>query len=412
MIAGMGKFFVRRLAAALAAFGVLACGAAQAQYQPFQTLTGPIQAGPTLVVDAGTGEVLHEAGSAQLWHPASLAKLMTIYIVFEELKARRLSSEMALSFSPNAHAMQPSKLVLAPGATITIDQALRALIARSANDVAVALAERISGSEPAFAERMTQTARRMGMTATVFRNASGWKDPEQVTTARDMAMLALALLRDFGREHHYFATKEVMIAGARVGPGVRFLDIYPGADGFKTGYLCSSGFNIVATATRDGRRLVGVALGFRRPELREDAMSKLFDEAFAKKSGGAGRRVWQLPGAAGVTAPTVIGESECGRIRYDFPGPAAWVGTFGSWREARVAHDAAQARLSSAGFAWQGREFILPVQGQNATRQATIVADLEPQAVAALCAAMHAKKLFCQPLQPHEIAQPFGKFWR
>ncbi|CAN0466239.1 unnamed protein product, partial [Phaeothamnion confervicola] len=228
--------------------------------------------GPSLVVDAATGEVLHQRDASAPWYPASLTKMMTLYLLFEDLKASKIQLTDQLAFSPYAFNQQPSKLVLPAGATITIEQAILALILRSANDVAVAVGERLAGSEPAFAQRMNATAKRLGMTGSTFRNPSGWKDPAQVTTARDMATLAIALIRDFPDRYAYFSQHEVLIRGARITHSVHFLEKYPGADGLKTGFLCSSGFNLVGSATRDGRRLVGVALGFRRADLRDEAM--------------------------------------------------------------------------------------------------------------------------------------------
>ena len=294
------------------------------------------QAGPSLVVDAQSGEVLHQRDASARWYPASLTKLMTLYLLFEDLKAGKIQLTDQLAFSPHAYSQLPSKLVLPVGATISIEQAILALILRSANDVAVAVGERLSGSEPAFAQRMNATARRLGMTGSNFRNANGWKDPAQVTTARDMATLAIALMRDFPDRYHYFAQPDVMIRGARITRSVHFIEKYPGADGLKTGFLCSSGFNLVASAMRNGRRLVGVELVFRRSDLRDEAMIRLFDEAYAKKSAGSGRKLFQLPASSGSHARTVLDASECTPYRYDYPGNGAWVGTFLNLHQARA----------------------------------------------------------------------------
>src|SRR5689334_23713281 len=162
---------------------------ARAQITAVMSPSGPVQAGPYVVIDATTGETLLERNSGAFWHPASLTKLMTIYIVFEELKAGRLTLASPMTLSEAARAKPPSKLGLGPGQGITVEQGLQALVARSANDVATGFAELISGSEAAFGVRMTETAARIGMNATQFRNASGLPDAGQLTTARDMALL-------------------------------------------------------------------------------------------------------------------------------------------------------------------------------------------------------------------------------
>jgi D-alanyl-D-alanine carboxypeptidase len=385
---------------------------APAQVAAVASPSGPVQAGPYVVVDVATGEALLERNAGAFWHPASLTKMMTIYIVFEELKAGRLTLASPVTLSEVARAKPPSKLGLAAGQAITVEQGLQALVARSANDVAAGFAELISGSEPAFAHRMTETAARIGMNATQFRNASGLPDQGQLTTARDMALLAMALVKQFPEYYGYFHTQEFMLGKTKVGPGIKFLDLYaPYADGLKTGFVCASGFNIVGSAVRDGRRLVAVAFGFRRADLRDEFMVRLLDEAFALKTGGNRPKVWQIRNGQGGPV-TVLGQGECGTIRYDMPGDAAWLGTYGDWRSARHAFDVGQSELARLGFTRLGKEWILPVTANKVTKQAAIVADLEPAAAQRLCADYQARKLFCQVKKPEEIVAPFGGFWR
>lgn len=385
---------------------------ARAQIAPVSSPSGPVQAGPYLVVDAATGETLLERSVGAFWYPASLTKLMTIYLVFEELKAGRLTLATPLSFSQHARSQQPSKLGLAPGQTITVEQGLMALVARSANDVAEAFGEQIAGSSPAFAQRMTATAARLGMNSTQFRNANGLPDPGQITTARDMAILAMALAKEFPQYYAYFHTQEFMLGKIRVGPGIKFLDLYaPYAEGLKTGFICASGFNIVGSAVRDGRRLIAVAFGFRRADLRDEFLVRLFDEAFALRTGGNRPKVWQLRNGEGGPG-MVFPPGDCGVIHYDMPGDAAWLGTYGDWKTARHVYDTGQADLARLGVARLGKEYILPVTSNKATRQAAIIADLEPGAAQKLCADYQVRKLFCQVKKPGEFASPFGAFWR
>src|SRR5262245_53423486 len=184
---------LRLLSCVLALVGLLAAPA-RAQIALVASPSGPVPAGPYVVVDPTTGETLLERNAGAFWFPASLTKLMTIYIVFEELKAGRLNLATPMAFSDYARSMPPSKLGVGAGQTVTIEQGLQSLVARSANDAATAFGEMISGSTPAFAQRMTETAARLGMNASQFRNANGLPDAGQITTARDMAILAMALV--------------------------------------------------------------------------------------------------------------------------------------------------------------------------------------------------------------------------
>lgn len=385
---------------------------ARAQIAAVASPSGPVQAGPYVVVDAVTGETLLERNAGTFWYPASLTKMMTMYIVFEELKAGRLTLATPVPFSEHARSQPPSKLGVGPGQTITVEQALQSLVARSANDTATALGELISGSTPAFALRMTETAARLGMNATQFRNASGWPDPNQITTARDMAMLAMSLVKQFPEYYGYFHTQEFLLGKTRIGPGMKFLDLYaPYADGLKTGFICASGFNIVGSAVRDGRRLIGVAFGFRRADLRDEFLVRLLDEAYALKTGGNRPKIWQVRNGTGGPA-TVLPQGECGTIRYDMPGDAVWLGTYPDWKSARHVYDVGQSDLARLGIARLGKEYILPVTANKVTRQAAIIADLEPAAAQQLCADYVKRKLFCQVKKPEEFVAPFGGFWR
>ena len=385
---------------------------AAAQMATVASPSGPVLAGPYVVVDAASGEALLERNAGASWYPASLTKLMTIYLVFEQLKSGRLTLATPFTLSEAARARPPSKLGLGPGQTITVEQGLQALVARSANDVAHGFAELVAGSEPAFAQRMTDTARRLGMTATQFRNASGLPDPGQVTTARDMAILALALVKEFPDYYGYFRTQEFTLGKARIGPGIKFLDLYaPYAEGLKTGFVCSSGFNIVGSASRDGRRLVAVAFGFRRADLRDEFLVRLFDEAYALKTGGNRQKIWQLKNSPS-TPTTVFEQADCHPLRYDYPGDAAWVGTFGDWRAAKHAFDVGQSDLARLGITRLGKEWILPVSSNKVTKQAAVIADLEPGAAEKLCADYQGRKLFCQVKKSTDMTAPFSGFWR
>jgi D-alanyl-D-alanine carboxypeptidase len=247
----------------------------------------PVWAAPTaapsatIVIDAATAAVLKSTQATVLWRPASLTKLMTLYITFQELAAGHLKLDDVLSVSAYAASMPPSELGLAKGEKISVEQAILATITRSANDAVVVLAERIGGDETSFAQRMTATAHDLGMTGSVFRNASGLPDPEQVTTARDMAVLALFLIRDFPQYYRFFSARGVNHQGESLPTINAILNIYPGADGLKTGFTCGSGYNLVASAVRDGRRVIGVVLGGLTSDQRYRQMTDLLDAGFA-----------------------------------------------------------------------------------------------------------------------------------
>jgi D-alanyl-D-alanine carboxypeptidase len=221
----------------------------------------PASAGPALLFEPSSGKILYAEDPDDEWHPASLTKIMTAYIAFEAVKKGQLKLEDKIPCSLVATLQPPSKVGLPVGGELTVEQALQAVIVKSANDVTVMLAEAISGSESAFVEKMNATARRLGMTRTQFVNTNGLPDPGQITTARDLARLARAVIADFPEFAHYWSMPEMRIGKRRLGSHNALLKTFPGADGLKTGFTCDSGFNVVASATRDGRRLMAVVLG-------------------------------------------------------------------------------------------------------------------------------------------------------
>ncbi len=240
-----------------------------------------------LAVDAHTGKVLFARDADGIRHPASLTKVMTLYVLFQDLKAGRLRMNSTLHVSKRAAGMAPSKLGLKPGSTLTVDQAIRALVTKSANDVAATIAENLGGTESAFAERMTRTARSLGMSRSVFRNASGLPNPAQVTTARDMATLSLRVQRDFPQYYPYFKITSFNFKGRTIKGHNRLIGRYQGADGIKTGYIRASGFNLTSSAQRGQKRVVGVVLGAASGGARNRYMMAMLDQAFPECSNGS-----------------------------------------------------------------------------------------------------------------------------
>ncbi len=234
----------------------------------------------SIVIDAATGNVLSAVNPDVARYPASLTKMMTLYMAFEALRDRRLTLAAPVPVSAHAASMSPSKLGLVPGTRLTVEQAILGLVTKSANDAAAALGELLGGDEAQFAQMMTLRARALGMTHTTFRNASGLPDPQQVTTARDLATLARHLIRDFPDEYHYFSTPSFVFHGRTILNHDHLLQRYPGADGIKTGYIEAAGFNLVTSAVRGDVRLIGVVIGAARPGERDLHMAALLDRGF------------------------------------------------------------------------------------------------------------------------------------
>lgn len=233
-----------------------------------------------LVVEQGSGRTISAVNADTRRYPASLTKMMTLYLLFDALDRRTVAMGTRLKVSRYAASRPPSKLGLLPGRTITVREAMLALATKSANDVAVVVAEGLAGSEAVFAQRMTAKARTLGMRSTAFRNASGLHHPQQRTTARDMALLGRALLRNHPQYYGIFATRSFRWESARYANHNRLMNRYRGMDGIKTGYTQQAGYNLVSSASRNGRRLVGVVMGSRSAAVRNGLMASLLDQGF------------------------------------------------------------------------------------------------------------------------------------
>ncbi len=243
-------------------------------------------AGPLLLFEPATGRVIYSEEPDRAWHPASVTKLMTAYLTFEAVDAGRLGWDDEVPLSEYARSQPATRIGLRGGIKLNVEQAIRGLILRSANDFATALAERVAGTEAAFVEAMNAAARRLGMTRTVYRNPHGLPDQEQVTTARDLAILTAALLKDFPDRAEVFSTPTVKIHKGTFHSQNDLLRTLLGADGMKTGFTCASGYNVVASATRDGRRLVAIVLGAASRQSRSERAAELIEAGFAYLAGG------------------------------------------------------------------------------------------------------------------------------
>jgi D-alanyl-D-alanine carboxypeptidase len=270
-----------------------------------------------LLIDADTGKVLHAENSTQPWYPASVTKLMTAYVTLRAVKERRLTLDTLLTVSPNAVAQAPSKMGFKAGTTVTVDNALKMLMVKSANDVAVVLAEGVSGSIEKFADDMNRAAARLGMVQTTYVNPNGLPADAQITSARDQAILARAILREFPEYELYWRISAIKF-GKRVMRNYNTLiDRYPGADGMKTGFICASGFNVVASATRNGKRLIAVVLGAHSGPVRAVKAAQMLERGF-QNTGFS----WLAPSLGSVEGlvpvnaePPNLREDMCGKKR-------------------------------------------------------------------------------------------------
>jgi D-alanyl-D-alanine carboxypeptidase len=267
-----------------------------------------------LLVDADSGKVLKAENATMPWHPASLSKLMTAYVTLTAVKEGRITLDTLFTVSPTASSQEPSKMGFRPGTQVTVDNALKMMLVKSANDMAVVLAEGVGGSIDGFSAMMNATAQQLGMTQTSYVNPNGLPADGQITSARDMAILARAFIHNLP-EYEYYVHIPAIRYGRRITQNYnKLIGRYPGADGFKTGFICASGYNLMASATRDGRRLIAVVLGASSGQMRAVRAAQLLDSGFASN-----KLSWLQPSLgtvdklAPVDAPPVdLHEEMCG----------------------------------------------------------------------------------------------------
>jgi D-alanyl-D-alanine carboxypeptidase len=377
-----------------------------------------------LIVDAASGRELASEQPDELRHPASLAKLMTLYLTFSALDSGRLSLGDNLAVSAAALNAPPTKMGMTPNGSMLVRDAVMGLITRSANDAAVLLAEALGGDEEHFARLMTQKAQQLGMSSTVFRNASGLPNPEQVTTARDLARLANALLRDFPHYYPVFSVLTYNYRGHSLENHNRMLASYAGADGLKTGYTNASGFNLVMSAVRDNRRLIGVVMGGNTAFQRDRLMAELMDRGFATAQ-TLSLSSWtssRVPPSArysaanfvpSVGAPEVVRVSAVTkaepaavpaaalRAAPTAPSTPGWViqvGSFGDSRAAQVALERASGLLPEAIRA-HGAATVDEVQVSQKTLHRARLTNLSQEEAVDGCKRLSQQKIYCSAMQ-------------
>lgn len=398
------------------------------------TLTATLAAAPaqaaraTLVVEADSGAVLHADQPNLRSFPASTTKLMTLYLVFEALAKGELSLDEDLPVSAHAAAQGGQSMNLREGGTIKARDAIFGTIVESANDAAVVLAERIGGTEEAFAGRMTEKAQALGMTRSRFRNASGLNHPEQTVTARDMAVLARALMRDFPDRYALFGTRGFTHGRWRYATVNSFLVNYSGADGLKTGFTCAAGYNLVASAVRDGRRLIAVVLGETSRGERAETVAQLMSTGFARQAWEDAKSLDGLaPEATGEPDPPaqgVIAES-CAAVAAVAGVPAVSGGRAAGWsveiggafRNRALASAAGTRVLAREASLKGGRLSVLPAPG-GARRFRPVIAGLGETAAQSACRKLRGAKQPCTVLSPAlrsaavDRAAPIGRSFR
>jgi D-alanyl-D-alanine carboxypeptidase len=392
----------------------------------------PAPVSASIVLDADAGRVLSEDNADAMTYPASLAKLMTLYLTFENLNAGRLRIDQYLPVSTEAASRPPTKLGLRAGDAVQVQDLILGIVTRSANDAAAVLAEGQAGSEEAFAELMTRKARQLGMSNTVFRNASGLPDPDQHTTARDMAQLALALYHDYPREYGYFATREFEFHGSLVVGHDHLLDWYPGADGLKTGYIRASGFNLATSAVRGGHRLIGVVMGGLSGGTRDREMAALLDQGFEQLGvsiATTDRHVMPLPPRLPTTVasgtlsepgqfePGVLSKAASRLAAHLAPvanaeaavpprgkriSPSAdrWSIQLGAFHAATVAEMTARAAASLTVLKGKPSQIVESGKTTKARLYRARVMDFTPQQAQIACIALHKMSIECQVIPP------------
>jgi D-alanyl-D-alanine carboxypeptidase len=373
-----------------------------------------------LVVDAESGQILVAERADTPWYPASLTKLMTAYLVFSEVAAGGLRMDTQITVSAVAAAAPPTKFGLRAGQKITVRQAVNAMLVTSANDAAVALAETVAGSESAFAQRMNAAAAQIGMLNTRFRNATGLPDNDQVTTARDIALLAMTIIHDFPDRYPLFSQHTATIAG-RTLPSVNgFLSFYGGAEGMKTGFTCGSGYNIVGAAKHGDQRLIGVVLGAVNLGDRAARIRKLLDLGFR---GGepvpvSASNIAVIPAALTTMAPpTVLKGSECasadsaddGEANAHLSGWGVIFGSFPSPGQAKAAIGGVKARLKPAMGA--GHPAVVERQIEGSRRYAALLVGLGSVDARKACKTLWRQSQYCLALNPTVLNDP-DALWR
>jgi D-alanyl-D-alanine carboxypeptidase len=364
-------------------------------------------AGPSLVFEPATGQVISQERAGEPWYPASLTKLMTAYLVFGKLKAGTLKLDQRIAVSPTAAKQPPSKLGTPAGSTVTVDVALQSLLVYSANDMAVVLAEAASGSASSFVREMNETARRLGMTGSHFANPNGLFDERQVVTARDMGLLVSAILRDYPEHNHFFSQQYIKLGKRRLMNRNNLIRQMKTADGMKTGFICNSGFNLVGSATENGRRLVAIVFGASTPQRRVDLTQFLLQSSFARPMAAATPLATIANAKLGTLVPADMTETVCkGKNAVNMAQSTdlgGWGFSLGRYETAQLANMALRGHMLGARDLMEGGMGgvvkVPKIDGYTA-----MVWDLDQATSQNVCNTFKAQKIYCDVMTPEGLA--------
>lgn len=368
-------------------------------------------AGPTLVFDAATGAVISQDRAGEPWYPASLTKLMTSYVVFQKIKSGTLKLDDKITVSELAARQPPSKLGMRAGSEITVDLALQVLLVYSANDMAYVLAEAAGGTAQNFVQEMNANARRLGMTATYFANPNGLFDPRQVTTARDIGLLAATIRKEFPEYAHYFAEPFVAIGKRRLMNRNALIRQMKNADGMKTGFVCNSGYNLVASASDDGRKAIAVILGASSGKARSDLAQTLLTSALSQLEASATPeprpRLEKIPNfALRELVPADLTTTVCkgkGATLARASTLSGWGISLGRYDTALTADMALRGRLLGAREILAGGSSGV-VKDPSGQGFSAMVWDLDQTSSLSLCGFFRQQKAYCDVMTPESFA--------
>jgi D-alanyl-D-alanine carboxypeptidase len=381
-----------------------------------------------IVIDAETGAVLHETNADAQTYPASLTKMMTLYLVFEALESGKIKLDQQLPISLHAASRAPSKLGLVAGETIAVRDLILGLVTKSANDAASVAAEALGGTEPAFAEKMTEKAHKLGMTNTVFHNASGLPDPKQHTTARDLSKLARALYRDFPKEYRYFATSQFTYNGRSFANHNHLMSRFEGMDGIKTGFINASGFNLAASAVRDNRRLIGVVMGGQSARSRDDQMASLLNAAFAGRRSAPSTMVASAEdpseasaetpegaivkrAARGVRSLSPVSRAEASTLasmKVAAAPSVRWSVQLGAYSKQSVAEKAASNALAKLRTKGKSVQIAGPEKGEKEKLWRARLVNFSKKEAQSACRTLHKRHVSCLVVGPSAVKMASG----
>lgn len=366
-------------------------------------------AGPSLLFDPATGVVISQERAGEAWYPASLTKLMTAYLVFKKLRTGAMRLDEKIAVSALAGSQPPSKIGVRPGESVSVDFALQALLVYSANDMAVVLAEAAGGTSREFVRDMNRQAVLMGMSGTHFANPNGLFDPRQVTTARDIGILAATILAEFPEYAHYFSQTHVVVGSRKFPNRNRLIRQMPESDGMKTGFVCNSGFNLVASASRGGRRLIAIVLGADSSQARAELAQMLLTDGLGRDLQLDRQRLTQIANdGLGTAVPADLTADVCKRKAPVTVASAkalgGWGISFGDYDTAEKAGLALRGRLlSPAGIESGGEAGVVRLPGKP--RFAAMLWNIDRMIAESVCAGYRAQDASCRIMRPEVFAE-------